>query len=38
VNWIDAQGPNVNNNSGNNTYDINWPGRITWCPFGPDYY
>jgi prepilin-type processing-associated H-X9-DG protein/prepilin-type N-terminal cleavage/methylation domain-containing protein len=38
VNWIDAQGPNVNNNSGNDTYDINSPGKLMWCPFGPDYY
>jgi prepilin-type processing-associated H-X9-DG protein/prepilin-type N-terminal cleavage/methylation domain-containing protein len=32
--WTQAQGPNV----GNGDWDINWPGRIIWSPFGPDYY
>jgi prepilin-type processing-associated H-X9-DG protein/prepilin-type N-terminal cleavage/methylation domain-containing protein len=32
--WTEAQGPNV----GNGDWDINWPGRIIWSPFGPDYY
>jgi prepilin-type processing-associated H-X9-DG protein/prepilin-type N-terminal cleavage/methylation domain-containing protein len=33
--WVEAQGPNVNNTV---DYDINWPGRIIWSPFGPDPY
>lgn len=36
--WRDVQGPNVNNNSGNDTFDINQYGSILWCPFGQDYY
>jgi len=36
--WRDVQGPNVNNNSGNDTFDINQYGKIVWCPFGSDYY
>jgi prepilin-type processing-associated H-X9-DG protein len=34
INWVDAQGPNVNNTE----YDINTPGKLIWSPFGPDNY
>lgn len=34
--WVEAQGPNVN--TGPTSWDINWPGRIMWSPFGQDLY
>ena len=38
ISWAEGQGPNLNKNTGNDTWDINTPAKILWCPCGPDYY
>jgi prepilin-type processing-associated H-X9-DG protein/prepilin-type N-terminal cleavage/methylation domain-containing protein len=36
--WTDLYPAGVINNNKTTTWDINQYGKITWCPFGPDFY